>query len=612
MSEELRNIVATFPKKPGVYLMRDGGGEVIYVGKAKDLRARVRTYFAGGDGRSQIEFLLKRIVSIEKIVTEGEHQAFVLERDLINKYKPRYNIRLKDDKSYLNVRIDSESEWPRLELVRKVQTDGARYFGPYAFTYELYNLLDIIKRVVPLRTCTDTVFYNRQRPCLEYQIKRCAGPCCLEVNNTEYRSWVKQAISILEGRTDNLRTEYEKRMEAASTELRFEEAALFRDRLLVLESFAKGQKFISSRAESRDVFGLYRVEGLVAVSILIVRLGRISDSISYAFTDVSVPDEEILESVLGQFYVVGRELPEEIVIPFELQNLSLIQAAISREDQTQTEFIVPERGIKHRLVKLAELNAQEHFTSRFNSEAKYLEVSQALARQFKLKQVPRKIECADISNFQGSDIVGAIVAFYDGQPDKASYRKFKISFQDKPDDFAAMHEVVTRRLKAGKENGDMPDLLIIDGGPGQLAKALEARDQVGVQLEIVSLAKMRTLSAPSAKEISKIPERIYIEGNELPVELKEESEVTKFVQRVRDEAHRFVIGFHRNTRSKRVFKSKLDDILGLGPERRRRLLKEFGSVEAIAKASAEDVARAGRMPKPLAEKVLRVLSNISS
>ncbi|MCB0337110.1 MAG: excinuclease ABC subunit C, partial [Bdellovibrionales bacterium] len=299
---ELKAKVADFPTLPGVYLMRDREGDVIYVGKAKSLRTRVKSYFAGGDGRFQIEFLLRRIHDIENIVTDSEEQAFILERDLITKYKPRYNIRLKDDKAFLSIRIDEDDPWPRLELVRRVESDGARYFGPYTYSYELKTVMDVIKKVVPLRTCSNTVFFNRQRPCLEYQIKRCAGPCCLEVDADDYRRWVKQAISILEGKTAPIVKQLTTIMERASDELRFEDAALYRDRIQILENFSEGLKFVSTGGENRDVFALYREEGLATLSVLQVRNGRISGNSNYSFSNVAVSSEEVLESALEQYY----------------------------------------------------------------------------------------------------------------------------------------------------------------------------------------------------------------------------------------------------------------------------------------------------------------------
>ncbi|MBX7145325.1 MAG: excinuclease ABC subunit UvrC [Oligoflexia bacterium] len=602
---QLSKKVATFPRQPGVYIMRDAQGEVIYVGKAKSLRERVRSYFNGQDERAQISFLLRRVVDIENIVTGSEQQAFVLERDLIGKFKPRYNIRLKDDKEFLSIRLDENAEWPRLELVRRIQDDGARYYGPFSFSHELRTLLEVIKRVVPLRTCADTIFYNRQRPCLEYQIKRCAGPCCLPVEKDAYRRWVQQARAILEGRTDWLIKQLEHDMQRASEELRFEDAAAIRDRVDTLRNVRQGQQLVSSSGEDRDVFGLYREEQLVALAILKVRRGRISDNQNFVFREVVVSDEELLEATLGQYYEGGREVPDEVVLPCEIANVSLIKAALDERAGRAIEFCVPQRGIRQRLVGLAMLNAKEHFLSTFDSDTRATELSRSLAKFLGLAQAPRKVECIDISNFQGSDIVGALVCFFDGRPHKDGYRKYLLPSDGKPDDFGSVREVVRRRLINGRQAEDLPDLMIIDGGAGQLKAALESRDELGLSLDIVALAKERGSVVDGEGGIK--PERIYFADRKEPQPLPTSGELLNFFKRIRDETHRFVITFHRARRSKRAVRSALDGIAGVGPERRSRLLRAFGSIEQIAGAADTEVAKAGRMPLPLARKILRIL-----
>jgi excinuclease ABC subunit C len=602
--EQLRARVGRFPTLPGVYLMRDREGVVIYVGKAKDLRSRVRSYFNGADERAQIQFLMSRVLTIDTVLTDSEQHALALERDLIAQHKPRYNIKLKDDRSYLSIRIDMRSEWPRLQVVRKIERDGALYFGPYTFSHELRTLLDTVKRVVPLRTCADTVLRNRTRPCLEYQIKRCAGPCCLPVDPEQYRLWLKQAIAILEGKADNVERELLGLMERAAEGLRFEEAAAIRDRLDVLRNTGKVQQLASPQAEDRDVFALHEADGHAVLSVLRVRLGRMAESNNFSFPDVAIPAAEVLEGAITQFYQGGRDIPDELVLPFEFENLPMVLEGLSANRDRKVRAVVPERGLKARIMSLAALNAQQHFIATFQAEARYQTVARAFAALIQLRQVPRRIECLDISNLQGSDIVGAIVTFADGSPDKGAYKRYKISFQEKPDDFAAVHEVVTRRLTRGKEEGNLPDLMIIDGGPGQLRKAHEARDALGVELEIISLAKMRTVRDAFATEVESTQERIYRSPDEEPIQLQTGAEVTRFVQRIRDEAHRFVITFHRDRRSKRVFRSALDDIAGVGPERRGRLLRGFGTVEAMKAVPVAEIAKIGRMPLPLAQKIL--------
>lgn len=593
--------------EPGVYLMRDHEGVVIYVGKAKNLRARLKTYFTGGDDRYQIEFLLRRIVSYETIVTQTEEQAFLLERDLIGKYKPRYNILLKDDKAYYSIRIDEKAQWPRLELVRRTQNDGATYFGPYAFGGELRNLLEVIRKVVPLRTCSDSVLYNRQRPCLEYQIKRCCAPCCISVEPAEYRDYLKQAIGILEGKTSGTIKQLTAKMDAAAEGLRFEEAAAWRDRIDALQNFQSTHSLVTFRGENRDVFNFVREGGSAAVCVLLVRNGRILESKPFVLSDIHVSDEELLEGVLQQFYEGGREIPNEVIVPRALENSSLLEAGLSARAGGAVSVVHAQRGSKARLLSMAELNARHAFLGTRTQESEWDLVGEALAQTLGLRQIPRRVECVDISNFQGSDTVGAIVTFFDGIADKSSYRKYNVKQLGVPNDFAAMHEVVFRRLQRGAAENTLPDLLIIDGGPGQLSMALQARDELGVGVEIVALAKMRTESEVLAQEIARKPERLYIPGEELPLLLDEGAPMTRFLARIRDEVHRFVITFHRSKRSKRVFASKLDSISGVSAEMRQRLLKHFKSIEGIAAASPADIAKVGRMPRALAERIVVVL-----
>jgi excinuclease ABC subunit C len=605
--ESLRRQVSQVATMPGVYLMRDEHHEVIYVGKAKDLKARVRTYFTGGDGRYQIEYLLSRVVSFETIVTQTEEQAFLLERDLITKYKPRYNIRLKDDRAYLSLRVDENAEWPRIELVRKRTDDGARYFGPYAFSSELRNLLEVIKKVVPLRSCADTVLYNRQRPCLEYQIRRCAAPCCLKIAHDEYRGLVKQAIGILEGKTAATIKELSDKMEAAAEELRFEEAAAWRDRVDVVKAYQAGYSLVSFRDEDRDVFGLVREGNVAVLCVILVRGGRLAETKTFTLEDVGVADEELLESGIQQFYEGQREIPPEILVPKELENASMLEAGLTAKRGAKVTLHSPQRGSKARLIAIAELNARHAFAGSYSEDAGWTGIAQALSGLAGLTQLPRRVECVDISNFQGSDIVGAVVVFFDGVPDKGSYRKYNISQQGKPDDFAAIYEVVYRRLKRGREEGSLPDLLVIDGGAAQLQKAVEAREDLKLSVDIISLAKMRTESDVEAKDVTRKPERVYLPGAAESIGLDEGAVVTRFLSRLRDEVHRFVITFHRQKRSRRVFQSVMDTVAGVSPEHRNRLIRYFKSVDSIAKADPSEVARAGRMPLSLAKKLVDVL-----
>lgn len=603
----LKNNLKTFPKSPGVYIMRDMSGQVIYIGKAKNLRTRIRTYFRGGDGRYQIEYLLKHIHDIETIITSSEEDAFILERDLINRYKPRYNVLLKDDKSYLNVRIDLNQQWPKIELTRKVSNDGALYFGPYSYSYELKLLLEAIKNVIPLRTCSNTVFFNRQRPCLEYEIKRCSGPCCLPVDKDKYRSWIEQAIELLKGKTGTIVSQLEKQMEIAASLLRFEEAAAIRDRILKLKQYSSGKMPNVHHGESRDAFYLYRQGELGSVCLLSVRHGRISDTKNFLMKRLLVSDDEVLEAAVSQYYEGGAEIPEEIVLPCKLSNIDLIISRLKSKKGQTPLMTYPKRGSKYRLLQIAELNAHQSFEASYDEEERYSNVSSNLARLCRLKQIPKIVECVDISNWQGSDIVGAIVAFEDSAPNKSLFRKYQISFDGKPDDVRAIGEVINRRLSRVDEEAQFPDLIIIDGGFTQLQSALRARDDLGVPVEIISLAKARTDSNMTSSFIERSVERVFIEGSSEPILLEPGSDVSLLLEKIRNEAHRFVISFHRNTRARRVMRSLLDEVSGIGPERRKRLFRHFGSVEAMKRASLDELTKEGRMPKSMAEKLKQVL-----
>ena len=584
--------------------MRDENREVLYVGKAKNLKNRVSTYFGAGDGRDHIFFLMERVADLETVICASEQQALVLEWDLIRKYKPKYNIRLKDDKAYYSVRIDENANWPRVQLVRRIENDGATYFGPFPPGNDLRNVVEIINKVIPLRTCTDTVFYNRVRPCLEYQIKRCCGPCCLTVDKQDYREWVKQAKKILNGNVKELIEEFSKKMQVAAEMLNFEEAAIIRDRIEALKSFVELQSGIIKYGESQDIFNLFREGGRVALAVLKVKSGRIVDGSYHLFTECLETDQEIIESAIEQFYRNSGDVPIEIILPFELDNQEIFENLFKDRFNLKPVFTVPKIGAKKNLLSLARLNAEQHFISKFDEETRYTSAVTKLSEILKLKQIPRRIECVDISNLQGSDIVGAVVVFYDGKPLKSEYKKYIIKQQGKPDDFYSIYEVVTRRLTLAMQTGEFPDLFLIDGGPNQLAFACKARDDLNIttRQEIASIAKIRENAQQDL-----MPERLYRENDPEPTPLNPDDEVTKLVTKIRDEVHRFVITFHRQRRSKRVVSSALDNIVGLGEIGKKRLLKEFGSVGKIRLASVQELSVKAKISLVVAKKILEII-----
>ncbi|MCC6952714.1 MAG: excinuclease ABC subunit UvrC [Deltaproteobacteria bacterium] len=609
----------TIPRRPGVYLMKDDAGKVIYIGKAKNLRNRLRTYFNGGDGRLAIPFLVSKICELETIVTEDEEQALVLENDLIKKHRPRYNVRLKDDRAYLIVRIDTTHEWPRIELVRQTRNDDAKYLGPFPWAHEVRRLLDIVRETVPLRTCSDRVIYNRVRPCLEHQMKRCAGPCCLKVDHAQYREWVDIAASILEGKNKDVLRLLSDQMERASEQLRFEDAAELRDRMALVKTLIVDRPMLSFSAGSKDAFGIHREGSDLELSVLFVRNGRLFGAKTFGFSDVEVPTEDVLGSVLSQFYASDNEVPEEILVPFALEDRAAREEFYSNRRGRKVKIQVPQRGSKQRLLTLAAENATENFVGRFAAERGEDSIGRALQVDLGLDEAPRTMECVDVSHFQGGATVGSVVFFKDGQPDKTRYRHFHLSQEGKPDDFASMREIVTRHLSRCAEENTLVDLMVIDGGPAQLAQALAVRKELGLRTPmLIGLAKKRTESLPyyalaparrpDARHLK--PERVYVEEAARPIVLKESSKALHVLERIRNEAHRFAVSFHRSTRARRQFQSPLERIPGIGRERRMTLLREFGGLRQIAQATPEEISQRAGFPIKLAERVHQALSKM--
>jgi excinuclease ABC subunit C len=579
------------PALPGVYLLKDRHGEVIYVGKARNLRSRVRTYFRGGDERSQIRFLVKKVVDVETLVTSNDKGALILENNLIKQYKPRYNIRLKDDKSYVSVKVTTRDEWPRVLVTRKIVKDGSRYFGPFASAYSVRETLDTIRKVIPLRTCSDGVFRNRSRPCLEYQIKRCLGPCCLPVDRERYQAHLREAMMLLEGRQVQLIGQLRDAMNKAAEELRFEEAAKLRDRLRAIERTQERQQAVSHWGIDQDVFGVYREGGFVEVQVLFIRAGKLTGNRSYSVADFEFPDEEVVAALVSQFYQGDRFIPDEIILPVDLEDMAERAEYLSERKGRKVEIIRPQRGDRIRLLEMATQNARQSFRERQDGERQYERMSEELHIRLHLRNAPKRIECFDISNIQGAVAVGSMVTFDEGEPDKNRYRRFRIKTVPGADDFRMMYEVLKRRYARAAREGDYPDLLVVDGGKGQLNVALEVLRELDVTaVDAVALAKMRVERDARGAEIKRSAERVFIPGRKNPVVLKRNSNALFLLERVRDEAHRFAITYHRSLRARQRLRSVLDAIPGVGRERRRRLLRHFGSVKRIRDATAEELA----------------------
>ena len=591
------------PARPGVYLLKDKT-KVIYVGKAKNLRARVRTYFRGGDERSQVRFLMQRVTDLETLVTTNDKEALILENNLIKQYRPRYNIRLKDDKSYVSVKVTTQDDWPRILVTRKIVKDGSKYFGPYASAYSVRETLDTIRKVIPLRTCSDGVFRNRSRPCLEYQIRRCLGPCCLPVDAAVYQQHLREAMMLLEGKSQQLVRQLEDDMRRAADQLRFEDAARLRDEIRAIERTQERQQVVSHWGEDQDVFGLYREGGFIEAQVLFVRQGKLTGNQAYSFEDFELPDEEVLESLLTQFYQGDRYVPDEILVPVEMEDQDVRADYLSERKGKRVEILRPQRGDKVRLLEMAAENAGQSFRERQDADRKHERMSEELQRKLHLRNAPKRIECFDISNIQGRLAVGSMVTFDEGEPDKSRYRRFRIKTVPEADDFRMMYEVLKRRFARAKEEGSYPDLLVVDGGKGQLNVALEVLRELEInEIDAVGLAKLRVERDPQAAEIAHSEERVFLPGRKNPVILKRNSTALFLLQRVRDEAHRFAITYHRQLRAKERLRSVLDGIPGIGSTRRKRLLRHFGSVQRIREASVEALTQVPGISAGLAAQI---------
>jgi excinuclease ABC subunit C len=602
----------TLPGRPGVYLLKDKHAKVIYVGKARSLRARVRTYFRGGDERSQVAFLMQRVADFDSLVTATEKEALILENNLIKQYKPRYNIRLKDDKSYVSVKVTVQDAWPRVLVTRKIVKDGSKYFGPYHSAYSVRETIDTLRKVIPLRTCSDAVFKNRSRPCLEYQIKRCLGPCCLPVDRGEYEAHLREAMLLLSGKQVELIAQLRRRMAAAAAAERFEEAAALRDRLRAIEKTQERQQAVSHGGGDQDIFGFYREGGFIEAQVLFVREGKLTGNQAYQLEDFELPDEELVRALLTQFYQGERYLPDEVLVPIELEDQAVRAEYLSERKGRRVEIFKPQRGDRVRLLEMARENAEQSFRERRDGERQYERISDELRRKLHLRNAPKRIECFDISTFQGGMAVGSMVSFDEGQADKNGYRRFRIKTVAGQDDFGMMFEVLRRRFERAKRESVYPDLLIVDGGKGQLNVALTVLRELEIdQVDAVGLAKMRVTRDARATAIERSDERVFLPGRVNPVILRRNSNALFLLQRLRDEAHRFAITYHRALRGKERLRSVLDSVPGVGAERRRRLLRAFGSVKRMRVATVEELAKVPGISLALAETVRSALDRMA-
>jgi excinuclease ABC subunit C len=611
VTPELAATLKNLPDRPGVYLMRDSRGDVVYVGKAQSLRNRVRSYWqkqamAPLEGH-RIRNVVDRIADVEYTITDSVSEALLLEANLIKRYRPRFNVRLKDDKSYPYIKVTLADDFPRIERTRKLVEDGSRYFGPYASATSVDESMNLVRRLFPFRTCTIEINEGERalpRPCLLYHIKRCQGPCIQAVSKADYRAQIDQIELFLEGRQETVARALTAEMKAASDRTDYEQAAVLRDKVRAIERTMESQKMAAFRRTELDLVGLARQDNQAAIQLFAIRDGKaIGRDVFLLDAAHEAPDEEVLSSFLEQFYARATSIPRQILVPFQLTDATDLEAFLSGRRGGPVHLMTPQRGERRELMALATRNAAETLAREqarwLADQGKTLAALEELAAALELPGPPYRIECYDISNVQGSDSVGSMVVFEEGKPRTGEYRRFKIRTVVGANDFASHQEVLRRRFRRARngEEGNaeelrwaMPDLVIIDGGKGQVAAAKEVLDELGLHdLPLAGLAKER--------------EELFLPGRSDPIVLPPTSSALYLVQRLRDEAHRFAITYHRDLRSKRQTHSAFDDLPGVGPKRRRALLRVFGSAKRVREAPVEQIAAVPGIGPSLAAKI---------
>ncbi len=581
------DVISHFPTAPGVYLMKDTAGVILYVGKARNLRLRVRSYFGvAADGRYQIPALMNRVAAIDFLVTDTEKEALILENTLIKEHRPRYNIELRDDKTYFSLRMDLNEEFPRITVIRKVKSDGARYFGPYASATAAREVLNQLSRIFPLRHYPWETCRRRKRPCLFYQIRQCSAPCQGLISRQEYAALAQGTALFLEGRNRAVLDLLRERMSEAATEERYEEAGRFRDLIRDIGTTLEKQKMVLPEGEA-DIFGYCRQGNSLEVALLYLRGGRIMGGRNFT-TPWELDDAEGLGSLLLEYYHREVVIPEEILLPLPLEDAPVFAELLSEKKGKKVQVHLPRRGVKRELMLLAMKNAESAAADRQKTERAAAESLAELQERLHLTTFPRLIECYDISLFQGDQAVGSRVLFREGESDPRSYRHYRIRSVSGTDDFAMMREVLTRRFSREKE--ERPDLIVVDGGIGQLNILTAVLRELGIEgVAAAGLAKSRVERGATSVEITRSDERVFLPGRKNPVALRQNSAPLLLLARIRDEAHRFAVTYHRTLRGKKSLHSPLDDIPGIGKQRKKELLNRFGSLKKVREATLEEL-----------------------
>lgn len=578
-SDNIKNALAVLPEKPGVYLMHDASGKVIYVGKAVVLKNRVRSYFRNlASHTPKVKAMVAKIAEIETIVTSSEVEALILECNLIKKYRPRYNISLKDDKTYPYLKVTMQEDFPRLYVTRRHMRDGARYYGPYADAGAMHATVKLLRSMFPLRTCRKM---NPDRPCLNYHIKRCLAPCAGYISKADYHKMIKSVCMVLDGRTTELERDLKQQMQEAADNYAFEEAARLRDQLQAVARLNEAQKAVTNNGGDMDIFGLGQDMTGLCVQLFFVRKGKLIGRDNFFMPDGGDTPQEVITAFVKQYYNEATFIPKEVVLPYlpEEEEKQLIETWLADKAQRRVELLLPQRGVKRDLLKLANENAVKLLNERLRkgslSLKNDLQAAEELQQALGLEHPLERMDCFDISHTQGSETVASMVVFRNGTSSKKDYRRYKIvSAEGKPDDFKSMQEVVYRRYR---DYEDLPSLVVIDGGKGQLSSALEVIRGLGLDdLPVVGLAKRE--------------EEIFKPHQSESIMLDRDGAALHLIQRIRDEAHRFAITYHRKLRGKRNLVSVLDHVESIGPKRRQELWKAFKTLDAMRAASVEELA----------------------
>jgi len=599
----IKDKLALVSSQPGVYLMKDTHGKVIYVGKAKSLKKRLSSYFARiGNSTSRTdmktEILIRNIWDFDTIITDSEKEALILESNLIKRYKPRYNVILKDDKRYPSLRLDINNPYPNLTVVRKISKDGALYFGPFSSSAAVQKTLKIIHKAFRLRKCKQKDFKRRTRPCLNYQIASCLGPCCLEVDNKIYDNIVKEVVLFLKGRTPDLIKKIKQEMISAANVHDYEKAAVLRDRMFALEQTLEKQVAVTNDFKDRDVLGIARSDENSIFTLLFIRSGFVIGTRNFKFSKTMSTDTEMIGAFIRQYYDKTHFVPKEILVPTPLEDACLTEEMLSKIKGQKVKVFLPKRGEKVRLVKMACQNAKNSLRELISEVSKDTQLLVRLQQRLKMDRIPFRIECFDNSSFSGKDAVSCMVVFEKGQPNKSLYRKYRLQTAMAKDDYACMAEVLNRRYGKDKTSEPYPDILMVDGGKGQLNIAVAVLSSLKLEkkVQLISIAKRD-------EKKGEAQDKIYKPGQANPVNLGREGELILFLERVRDEAHRFAISFHRKRRIKTLMHSSLDSIPGVGEKRKLILLKHFKSIKKIRAATLEELSALPGISYQIAEKI---------